>query len=142
MTRVDFYILEQESQDTARFACRLVDKAFRLGHHVYVLTENAEAAHRMDDLLWTYQAGSFVPHALLGSDMPPGAHPPVLVGWEQPPEHTHDVLMPLTAEIAPFFARFDRLLEIVGSTTDEKERSRARFRFYRDRGYPLEVHRL
>lgn len=142
MTRVDFYLLEQESQDMARFACRLVDKAFRLGHQVYVLTENAEAAHRMDDLLWTYPAGSFIPHTLLGNDTPPGGHAPVLVGWEAPPDQAHDVLMPLTAEIAPFFARFDRLLEIVGASADEKERSRARFRFYRDRGYPLEVHRL
>ncbi|MHB1951142.1 MAG: DNA polymerase III subunit chi [Acidiferrobacteraceae bacterium] len=142
MTRIDFYLLEQESQDMARFACRLVDKAFRLGHEVYVLTENSDAARTMDDLLWTYQAGSFIPHGLVTDEFPQGQRPPVLLGWEEPPEYAHDVLMPLTAEVAPFFARFDRLLEIVGTGDAEKERSRQRFRFYRDRGYPLEVHRL
>ncbi|MHB1516299.1 MAG: DNA polymerase III subunit chi [Acidiferrobacteraceae bacterium] len=142
MTRVDFYLLEQDGLDTARFACRLIDKAFRLGHRIYVLTPDADAGGHLDELLWTFQAGSFVPHATVGPGLPAEESPPVLIGWGEPPEDAHDVLVPLTPDVPAFFARFDRVVEIVGADSGDKERSRAHFRFYRDRGYPLEVHRL
>ncbi|HTJ95450.1 MAG TPA: DNA polymerase III subunit chi, partial [Pararobbsia sp.] len=37
----------------------------------------------------------------------------------------------------PGFASFERLLEIVGNEADELQAGRERYRFYRDRGYPL-----
>src|SRR3569832_2056639 len=63
MTRVDFYILPDASTDgRERLACRLADKAYRLGHEVYIHARDRQHAARLDELLWTFRAGSFVPH--------------------------------------------------------------------------------
>jgi len=40
------------------------------------------------------------------------------------------------------FSRFQRLVEIVGTDADDREDARARFRFYRDRGYEIRTHQL
>jgi len=69
MTRIDFYLLTGDaaggetaiSKDMA--VCRLTNKAFLLGHRVYIHTADAAEAQRLDNLLWTFSAGSFIPHA-------------------------------------------------------------------------------
>ena len=53
-----------------------------------------------------------------------------------------EVLLNLGAECPPHFERFPRLLEIVSSTDEEKDSGRARYRFYRDRGYKIASHDL
>ncbi|MED5461998.1 MAG: DNA polymerase III subunit chi, partial [Pseudomonadota bacterium] len=68
MARVDFYIL-QTSGELARqqFACRLAEKAYKLDNRIHIHVSEPEAAARLDDLLWTFRGGSFVPHELLGN---------------------------------------------------------------------------
>jgi DNA polymerase-3 subunit chi len=39
------------------------------------------------------------------------------------------------------FASFERLLELVGTDAEELQAGRERYRFYRDRGYPLANHK-
>ena len=65
MTQIDFYILpEGGTGGHEAVSCRLVEKVYKLGMNVYVHTDSAEQARRMDELLWTFRAGSFLPHAL------------------------------------------------------------------------------
>jgi DNA polymerase IIIc chi subunit len=54
----------------------------------------------------------------------------------------HDVLISLAPEVPTWFSRFTRIAELVGAAEDDKVRGRERFRFYRERGYPLETHNL
>ena len=125
MTQVDFY---------------LIDKAYRLHRRIYVYTGSDAEASRLDQLLWTFNPGSFVPHELnLEKDDP---ETPVVIGHQEPPSAITDVLVSLAAEVPPFFSRFERVAEVVGGSEAEKEQARERFRFYRDRGYQLETHAL
>jgi len=140
MTRVDFYLLGGKEDHRERFACRLAEKAWRLGHRVYLLTADAPAAGEMDDLLWTFSQGSFVPHGRLGADDDAGQ--PVLIGHAEPPAVFRDVLISLAAEVPDWIGRFERVAEIVGTTDQDKQTARERFRHYRERGYPLETHQL
>lgn len=141
MTRVDFYLLGNSGDRRETFACRLVDKAYRLGHRVYVLAPDAASAQDLDELLWTFSQGSFVPHAI-----EPAANdndnPPVLIGHAEPPPSFHDVLVSLADEVPSWFSRFERVAELVDGDESGKTRARERFRFYRERGYPLETHNL
>jgi DNA polymerase-3 subunit chi len=67
----------------------------------------------------------------------------VLIGdAEEPPTSHHGVLINLGEDVPVYFSRFERVLEIVPSQDDARASSRARFKFYRDRGYPLETHEL
>ena len=143
MTRVDFYVLQSGAeQQRALFACRLAEKAWRLGHRIYVHTPSAAATRRLDELMWTWRDGSFLPHLTLedaaGAD-PDGATP-VLLGHGDEPGADHQLLINLADDVPLFFSRFDRVAEIVGGQAAEK--GRERFRFYRDRGYDLSTHKL
>lgn len=142
MTRVDFYLLDSPQPQARDLAvCRLAQKAFALGHRVYILAGSSEDARRLDDLLWTFSAGSFVPHALHdGGTADDGT--PVLIGNAAPPEAFDDVLITVAPEVPENFSRFRRVAEIVGGDDTDKESARGRFRFYRDRGYTLQTHAL
>jgi DNA polymerase-3 subunit chi len=53
-----------------------------------------------------------------------------------------DVLVNLDRDQPAAFARFHRLVEIVGRDDDDKQAARDRYRFYRDRGYEIHTHKL
>ena len=141
MTRVDFYILK-DTVDTARalFACRLAEKAVQQGHQVYINTESAAQLLQLDDLLWTFRAGSFLPHAV--DDGEDRGVSPVLLGHDREPRHSHDVLLNLSNEVPPFFSRFERVAELVGGNDAQRTGARKRYRFYKDRGYTLHTHEI
>ena len=141
MTKVDFYLLPAGGDSTELFACRLAEKAYRLGHKVYLLTPDPPAARELDELLWTFSQGSFVPHAVIDGAALADDHP-VLIGHEEPPPNLSEVLVNLAAEVPPWFGRFARVAELVGPDDAAKARGRERYRFYRERGYPLDTHTL
>lgn len=140
MTRIDFYVLKEgERTDPDTLACKLVEKAYKLGHQVYLHTGSEQRARHLDQLLWTFRAGSFVPHGLYPAECQ-GA--PVAIGHDADPREHADVLINLADEIPDFFSRFRRVAEVVGGDAQRRDRARDRFRFYRDRGYPLHTHEL
>jgi DNA polymerase-3 subunit chi len=139
MTQVDFYILKpQASGDRYALACRIAEKAWQQGHRVLIHTASAEEARHVDRLLWTLHDRSFVPHGLLGAADP--QLNPVLITAGQDDGAEHDVLINLDAEVPGYFSRFSRVAECVDHDAASRAASRARFRFYRDRGYPLQTH--
>lgn len=141
MTRVDFY-LTQASNEKQRLvtACRLVEKASQLGHHVFIYADKAEQVKQLDELLWTFRDGSFLPHT--ASDAADAIKHPVVIGTQHQEDATHDVMINLAESIPDCFSRFERVAEVVGGIEDEKQAARQRFKFYRDRGYALETHEL
>ena len=140
MTRVDFYILpEMDPKSRLPFACRLVEKAYRMGHSIFIQA-GAEDALEMDELLWQQKPESFLPHNILGEG--PNAPPPIQIGHGQDAGKHHDVLINLSETVPAFFSRFNRVAEIVTQDEAIKQASRVSFKFYRDRGYPLQSHDL
>ena len=145
--RVDFYILEDVELDAMqRFACRLATKAVSAGNEVHIHTSDPASADIIDELLWEYPEQRFIPHTILpqpttqgAASSDPAVAAPVTVGWEEPAD-VDGVLINLSDEVPGFFGRFDRLAEIVVRTT--RDRGRERYRFYRDRGYPMFDHKL
>ncbi|HET8808545.1 MAG TPA: DNA polymerase III subunit chi [Methylophaga sp.] len=142
MTRVSFYILKsQDIHSRQQIACRLAEKAWREGHQVFIYTENAQQSAAMDEALWAFRPESFVPHQILESANPVVA--PVLISHDNtPPPRLMDVLINLNAEQPMFFSQFERLAEIIDDDEQVKQQGRQRYKFYQDRGYPLETHHL
>jgi DNA polymerase-3 subunit chi len=137
MTRIDFYF---EADDKLQVACRLSAKAAQQKLRVLIYAADEAGAQRIDKLLWTWQATAFVPHCMTRS--PLAAHTPVLI-TDDPEDTPHDeVLLNLHHDWPPAFSRFQRLVEIVGRESEDREAARARFRFYRDRGYEIVNHDL
>lgn len=139
MTKVDFYLANDDGPRAGPvLACRLAEKAWKLGHKVYMHTADPTEAQRIDELMWTFRDVAFVPHALAGTD----DSVMVQVGHGEPPEGFNDTLVNLGQEVPPFFSKFERVAEIVGGEDADKTEGRKRFKFYRDRGYEIETHEV
>jgi DNA polymerase III subunit chi len=139
MTQVDFYVLdEQATGNRYTLACRLSEKIYHQGRRIFIHTASDEETRHMDRLLWTFRQGSFVPHGKAGDCDP--AVTPVIIGHQDDTGEEHDVLINLKPEVPTFFSRFERVAELIDKEPQVVSAGRERFRFYRDRGYPLNKH--
>jgi DNA polymerase-3 subunit chi len=137
MTKIDFYT---NVADKLHTACRIVAKAYGLGHKTFVCCPDAQTAQHVDRLLWTAPATGFIPHCAAGDAL--AEITPVLVD-HRGDEPIHDqLLLNLRDEWPPYFGRFERLVEIVSTDPEDRRVARDRYKFYRDRGYEIRAHDL
>ncbi|MGD9953893.1 MAG: DNA polymerase III subunit chi [Burkholderiales bacterium] len=137
MTRIDFY---HYAEDKLRYACRLAATVAERDSRLVVYAPDEQVLSTFDRLLWTFQPIRFVPHCRAGEAIASDT-PVILASGEEALPH-HDVLLNLGDEWPPFFASFERLLEIVGADDEDKHRARGRFVFYRSRGYEINVNAI
>jgi DNA polymerase-3 subunit chi len=132
MTRIDFYTNAESRLHTA---CLLVAKAFARKVRVALFASDAETARSLDRLLWTFQATSFIPHCM-SHDRLAAVTPVLIVPGLEAAGHD-ELVLNLSAECPPSFSRFRRLIEVVGRDDEDRARARARWRFYKERGYEV-----
>jgi DNA polymerase-3 subunit chi len=109
-------------------------------HPVLVFAPDAAVAERLDRMLWTQPALGFLPHCR--ADSPLASETPVLIA-DNLDELPHDrCLLNLSNDVPPGFSRFEELIEFVSTADDDRLPARERFRFYRDRGYAVENHKV
>lgn len=137
MTRIDFY---HYAEDKLRYACRLAATVAERDNRLVVWSPDERVLSTFDRQLWTFQSTRFVPHCRATDAIAPET-PVVLAAGEEALPH-HDVLLNLGDDWPPFFASFERLLEIVGADEEDKQRARGRFVFYRKRGYDINVNAI
>ena len=140
MTRVDFYVLEAPSAaGHDRMICRIVEKAWQQGHSVYIQCEDEAGAHAFDDLLWKFQDVSFVPHALASEA---STETRVLIGCAAVENLQPDVLVNLAQAVPELASRYARVIESAGFDDTTRGAARTRYRYYQDRGFPLNTHKV
>ena len=132
MTEISFYTFADNKLDVAR---KLAAKAYSQGKQVMIYAPEPEVADAIDRLLWTTPALSFLPHCRDSDAV--SADTPVLIGANAAALAQADVMINLHHDWPPAFARFERLLEIVGQDKSDREQGRVRYRFYQERGYAI-----
>lgn len=140
MTKVDFYITENK-KPVARFnlACRLAEKIQKLGHRIYIHTDDETQSQAIDELLWTFKQNTFIPHCIVTTgDIQEDNS--ILIGHDLDNDKEDDVLINLSQEVPSFFSRFHRVVELIDPDEKQRKMGRERFKFYKERGYPLESH--
>jgi len=139
VTTIDFYF---NAADRLQVACRLAGKALAQRKRLLIFAPQGDTAQRIDRLLWTWPATGFVPHCFAHDAIAPET--PVLIAGDDtaPAITTGELLLNLDAACPPHFERFERLLEVVGQDDDARRLGRERYRYYRDRGYPIRNHDL
>jgi len=137
MTEITFYTFADNPLDVAR---RVATKALGQGRQVMIYAPDAAVADAIDRLLWTTPALGFVPHCPDSDAL--ASETPILIGTDADALRQADVMINLHHEQPPAFARFERLVEIVGQDESGREQGRARYRFYQTRGYALKTHDL
>jgi len=134
MTRIDFYT---HADRRLPVACQLTTKAIERGLKVALFAEDRALLEAVDRLLWTVPATGFVPHC--HDDDRLAARTPVVLCSSAPRNGHEDVLINLSSVAPDFFARFERLIEIVTGDDADRDAARVRYRFYRERGYEIQA---
>ena len=138
MTQVDFYLLS--TSDVAlrlRYACVLAELEYKQGKTVYLNMQSPEDCKAIDEKLWSFRDNSFIPHNIAGAGTAP-----IIIGCAPNIPTTDDVLINLCHPVPDFFSRFHHVKEIVIEEDKIKDETRKNFRYYKDRGYPLQHHKI
>ena len=139
MTEVAFHF---NVPDKLAYACRLLRKATGAGSKV-VVTGESQQLRTLDTELWTFSALEFIPHchAASADAQVLAASPVVLADTPRGTPH-HEVLVNLGEGVPEGFERFERLIEVVSQDDGDRQRARARWKHYADRGYAIQRHDL
>ena len=139
MTEVAFHF---NVPDKLAYACRLLRKATGAGSKV-VVTGESQQLRTLDTELWTFSALEFIPHchAASADAQVLSASPVVLADTPRGTPH-QEVLVNLGEGVPDGFERFERLIEVVSQDDGDRQRARARWKHYADRGYAIQRHDL
>lgn len=142
MPVISFYVLASSSlQERYLFACKLIEKAYRSGHFCYVLTDSEEQTRIIDELLWTFRAGSFIPHQPYNGQLPE-TDKVILIGSLDPPEPWLKTIINLSSRCPPDFQQAQRILEILDDSEETKALGRDRYRQYQQAGITPTIHKI
>ncbi|GAB4393863.1 MAG: DNA polymerase III subunit chi [Gammaproteobacteria bacterium] len=141
-TQVDFYLLQNAIGKDAceQFACRLLNKIYRQNQQAAVLLTDSHSAEQFNDLLWTFNDISFVPHRLVTENNPA----PIVLGWslDSFPADLHTLIINLTNQALVSTTTLQRIIEIVASDPNSKQAGRTRYRAYQQQAYTLHTHTI
>jgi DNA polymerase-3 subunit chi len=154
--RVDFYLLKScTERQRWTFACRLTEKAYLLDLNVVLWSDTAAEAEALDELLWTFNERSFVPHdlrpATAVADDPARTTPraaaaavaaPVQLTPDLELIEGADLLVNLSARLPVRLERFARIAEIIDADAPRRAKGRERFKAYRELDLPVQTHQL
>lgn len=137
MAQVSFYVIAGPlSVET--LACRLCRRvAIGAQTPLFVRLATVDAIAVFDQLLWSFEADSFVPHAI-HDGTPNATHAPVQLGLAVPPDFAGCCLN--LADDAVIAQTLTRVLEIIGPDDAARTSGRTRFRAYRQQGVAPETH--
>ncbi|HCU67594.1 MAG TPA: DNA polymerase III subunit chi [Rheinheimera sp.] len=122
---------EAKGNNQLLLACQLCAAMYRQNLKVFVYCANQQDAEQVDEVLWQFDAHSFVPHNLVGEGPARGA--PVEISW-LPPKNNRQVLINLTAAVPAFANRFSQIIEFVPAAESDKDIARQKYKHYRQLG--------
>jgi DNA polymerase-3 subunit chi len=140
--RVDFYVLNSAAaKQRWTFACRLAEKAYLRDLRVVILHDTLSDAQALDDLLWTFNDRSFVPHQLCMPEQASDGTTPVQLSV-QPAAPAADLLVNLAARLPAHWESYSRIAEIIDADAERRRLGRERFKTYRDLKLTPQTHQL
>lgn len=136
MTRIDFYF---NVANKHQVIADLVQSALKKRRQVTIFAADETAAGKVSANLWQNKPEYFLPN--VQSNHLHSSKTPVVIGF-QGDDLIHDLtqddmLINLSTHEPIFFSRFTQLVELVSDDEQDKMAARARFKFYRDRGYEI-----
>lgn len=140
MTQIAFYVGQSSNLHARlRLACKLVEKAWARALPTHIYTDSAATSEQLDDLLWTYNDTSFIPHAIMPcQDSSLSIH----ISHAENPLENKRFLINLSNHVPEFFTHFERMAEVIDQEADILSAGRKRYQFYRNNGYTLDYHQL
>lgn len=132
MTRIDFYF---NVANKPTLMHDLVQAALAKRRQVTIATKDEAMAREVSTALWQTVPESFLPNMLANHALT--AQTPIAIHWQNQPVIQDELLINLSVSQPSFFSQFTQIIELVGNDDDDKTAARARYKFYRDRGYEI-----
>lgn len=135
MARADFYLIQKDRfrEEPLLLVCELARKAHDANLWTLVLARDDEQAHRLDELLWEFDADAYIPHQLAGDEE--DELTPVLIATPEADTPMRALVINLRDE--PVDGTFDRVLEVVPADDSARGPLRERWKQYQSRGLEL-----
>jgi DNA polymerase III subunit chi len=134
MPSVQFYHLTATPLERA--LPKLLEKALAGGFKTLLVAESEERAEQLNQLLWTYDPGSFLPHGSIKDGH--AEKQPVLISANQEPLNKANVLVITDGSTAQHPEAFERILDIFdGRDSAAVEKARARWQDYKNGGHAV-----
>lgn len=131
---VQFYQLLTTPLDRA--LPKLLEKAVGSGYRVLMTAAGPEQAEYLNQLLWTYDPASFLPHGTAGEGN--DALQPVLISTEDTALNDAKLLVVTDGRAVREPERFERLADIFdGRDPTALEAARLRWTTYKEKGYTM-----
>ena len=142
LPKVNFYVLSSQSEQARQgFACKLAEKAFRLGYKTYILTNSLQQAQQVDKLLWTFRANSFIPHEIYQETLP-STNNAIIIGTHQPPAPWRHTLINLSTTCPEQIEQATQIFELLDNDETQKQPGRQRYRHYQSLGIVPNTHTM
>jgi len=140
--RVDFYVLKSAAApQRLAFACRLTEKAYLRDLRVVIVNDTLAEAQALDDLLWTFNERSFIPHQICLDESSVDPETKVHLTVE-PGTVAADLLVNLGARLPAQWEKYPRIAEIMDADEERRRLGRERFKSYRELKVTLETHQF
>ncbi len=139
-TQVMFYLLDEDNSEQ-KLQLAMLHTCFQAAHYyrqnqrVFIYCQDQQLAHQIDELLWSFEPDSFVPHNLIGEGTKQGSA--VEISW-QAPTNRRPVLINLTSTVPHFAHQFSQIIDFVPSDEQLKQSARERFKAYRQLGFQVD----
>jgi DNA polymerase III subunit chi len=141
--RVDFYVLKSAAaKQRWAFACRLTEKAYLKDLKIVIVNDTLADAKALDELLWTFNERSFIPHQICLDEQSVDPATPVRLTIESTALPAADLLVNLAHRLPAQLERYTRIAEIIDADEERRRLGRERFKAYRELKFTLETHQI
>ena len=131
MTYIDFYFNVENKFNKIH---EIIEREIVRKRKIFIHVDDLSGAKALSDFLYTASLASFLPHSVGHYE----EMTPIHIDWDHK-FVTDDFMINLKSEILPAFSRYLRLIEIVSQNEEDKKTARDRLKFYRDRGYEIQL---
>ena len=131
MTYIDFYFNVENKFNKIH---EIIEREIVRKRKIFIHVDDLSGAKALSDFLYTASLASFLPHSIGHYE----EMTPIHIDWDHK-FVSDDFMINLKPEILPSFSRYLRLIEIVSQNEEDKKTARDRLKFYRDRGYEIQL---
>lgn len=139
LPKVDFYVVEQPHHNPLILLCQTLEQLLVEEETMFIGVPSMIMAKQLDQLLWTFNDTSFVPHSMSGQDQ---LYPALIQIGIMPVPSGITTLVNLTESLPPLSEDLKNIIEFVPLVPEQQQRARERYKQYREMGCQLQTHKL
>ena len=135
MSKISFYLFEQSPERQVQSTCRLCRKILRKPAKIWLYCPDSALQQELDDLLWTFDAQSFLTHGI--DDL----QSPICISANLP-DQPEWIVFNFHQEALAEAQRFSHIIEIIENNEAAKQIGRQKYKSYRQSKLAPQTYKL